>query len=73
MQEFTFTTPLYNIVFNNDENSNDKGFSLSLSEAISYIKKNNGTDFDYFRDYKGGMVQVVDNESDDVAFEEIVK
>lgn len=63
----------YNVVFHNDENSNDKGFKYSKQEAIDYITAYNGTDESYFEDYKGGIVQVVSNEDGDVVFEEEVR
>lgn len=63
----------YDINFQDSENSNSKGFQLSLEEAKDYIAQHNGTDESYFADYKGGMVQVVDNESGEVAYEEEVK
>lgn len=63
----------YDIVFNDSENSNNKGFEMSLEEAKDYIKKNNGTKLSYFENYKGGIVQVVDNQNGEVAYEEDVK
>jgi hypothetical protein len=63
----------YDIVFQDSENSNQKGFQISLEEAKVYIKENNGTSNSYFADYKGGIVQVVDNESGEVEYEEQVK
>ena len=62
----------YNVVFHDSENSNDKGFELSLKDAKAYISQNNGTNESYFADYKGGTVQVVDNETGEVAHEEEV-
>lgn len=58
----------YNVVFNDDENSNDKGFSLTEQECIDYINLNNGTNNSYFADYKGGTVSIVCNESNEVVF-----
>ena len=63
----------YDVVFNDDENSNSKGFELSKEDAISYVKSNNGTSESYFADYKGGLVQVVSNTNQEVVFEEEVK
>ena len=63
----------YDVVFNDDENSNNKGFSLSKEDAISYVKNHNGTSESYFADYKGGLVQVVSNNNQEVVFEEEVK
>ena len=63
----------YNVVFHNDQDSNDKGFSLSKEDAIAYVDLNNGTNESYFKDYKGGVVQVVCNENEEVVYETEVK
>lgn len=63
----------YNITFNDSENSNDKGFELSLEDAKSYIAQYNGTNESYFANYKGGLVQIIDNETGEVVFETEVK
>ncbi|RRT94151.1 hypothetical protein [Empedobacter falsenii] len=60
----------YDIHFNDSENSNNKGFSITLDEAKNYIKEYNGTNESYFQDYKGGIVSVVDNETGEVFYEE---
>lgn len=59
----------FDIFFNDDNNSNNKGFALSLEDAISYIKNNNGTNESYFQDYKGGTVSIVCNETEETVFE----
>ena len=58
----------YNVVFNDDTNSNDKGFHI-LQYCKDYIKENNGTNESYFEDYKGGTVSIVCNETDETVFE----
>ncbi len=63
----------YNIHFNDSENSNDKGFAVTLEEAKNYIKANNGTSESYFADYKGGTVSIVCNETGDTVHEEEVR
>lgn len=63
----------YDVVFNDDENSNSKGFAVSKKEAIAYIKENNGTPESYFPDYRGGWVSVVCNETEETVYEEEVK
>ena len=63
----------YNVVFNDDTNSNDKGFAESLETCKSYIQHFNGTDHSYFKDYKGGTVSVVCNETGETVFETKVK
>lgn len=47
------------VLFDNEFHSNSKGFSISAKECISYIKMYNGTNEPYFKDYKGGLVQVI--------------
>lgn len=65
------TTKLtYDIFFHDSENSNNKGFEMSLEDAKAYIRTSNGTNRSYFADYKGGIVQVVCNETGEVAHEE---
>ena len=59
----------FNVVFHDSENSNSKGFAITLEEAHNYIKTYNGTNESYFQDYKGGIVQIVCNETEEVEFE----
>lgn len=70
---YTGEPETFDIQFNDEENSNSKGFSLSLEAAKQYIADNNGTDNSYFVDYKGGIVSIVSNETEDVVFETKVK
>ena len=60
----------YDVHFND---SNSKGFKLSIEECKDYINSNNGTNDSYFADYKGGTVSVVCNETGDVVYEENIK
>ena len=59
----------YSVVFNNDHNSSDKGFSESLGFCENYIARHNGTNTSYFADYKGGAVSIVCNETGETVFE----
>ncbi len=59
----------YDVVFNDESDSNNKGFESTKQEAIEYIESNNGTNESYFEDYKGGTVSVIDNESGNVVYE----
>ncbi len=61
----------YDVIFNDENDSNSMGFEMTKSEAIDYIKTWNGTDHTYFGDYKGGIVSVVDSEGEEVYFEEV--
>ncbi|ERI64276.1 hypothetical protein HMPREF1551_00515 [Capnocytophaga sp. oral taxon 863 str. F0517] len=63
----------YNVVFNDDNNSNDKGFESTLDYCKNYIATYNGTNESYFADYKGGIVQIVCNETEEVVYEEEVR
>ena len=63
----------YDVVFNDDCHSNSKGWKETLDDCIDYIKSNNGTDNSYFADYKGGVVSIVCNETDETVFDKPVK
>ena len=63
----------YDVVFNDNVNSNNKGFAETLDYCKHYIQIYNGTNESYFEDYKGGLVQIVCNETEEVAYEEIIK
>jgi len=59
----------YDIYFHSSEDSANKGFKYSLEQAKNYISMNNGTNNSYFQDFKGGLVQIVCNETEEVAYE----
>ena len=63
----------YDVVFNDSEDSNSKGFKEPLDYCKRYIASYNGTNESYFEDYKGGTVQVVCNETGEVVYEEEVR
>jgi hypothetical protein len=63
----------YDIYFNDSNNSNNKGFEMTLEDAKYYIKSNNGTNNSYFADYKGGIVSVVCNQDGETVYEEEIK
>jgi hypothetical protein len=64
----------YDIVFNDDNYSNSKGFEESLEFCKNYIKKYNGTNESYFADYKNnGLVQIYCNETGACVFTTSVK
>jgi len=63
----------YNVHFNDDQDSNNKGFKYTLEEAKDYIQSYNGTNESYFEDYKYGTVSVVCNETGETVYEEEVK
>jgi len=59
----------YDIFFDDDNNSNNKGFAESLEFCENYIKMHNGTSESYFSDYKGGSVSIRCNENELTVFE----
>ena len=63
----------YDVVFNDSKDSNSKGFTATEKYCRDYIEMNNGTNDGYFADYKGGMVSVVCNETDETVYETEVK
>ena len=60
----------YDIYFNDDTDSNNKGFNLSLEECKDWIESHRGAS--YFEDYKGGTVSIVCNETGDTVYEEYI-
>jgi len=62
----------YDVYFDNDESSNNKGFKITKGKCIDYIRANNGTNASYFADYKGGTVRVVCNETGKTVYEKKV-
>ncbi len=63
----------YDVQFDDDCNSNNKGWSKSIDYCKDYIDSNNRTNECYFEDYKGGVVSVICNETDEVVYKEIVR
>lgn len=63
----------YDVVFNDDTASNEHGWQETKEYCLNYIEMYNGTDESYFEDYKGGIVQIVCNETGQVVFEDRVR
>ncbi len=63
----------YDVQFNDANDSNCKGFEMTIEEAKDYIAINNGTNNSYFADYKGGTVSVVCLQDGETVFEEAVR
>lgn len=61
----------YDIVFNDSEASNNKGFNVSLEEAKNWIEFNRGEG--YFLDYRGGTVSIVCNQTGEEVYSEEIK
>lgn len=56
----------FDVVFNDGEKSDRKGWHETFSQCKDYIETYNGTDESYFADYKGGVVSIVSNTNNDV-------
>jgi hypothetical protein len=63
----------YDVHFNDTNDSNNKGFKESFEYCKDYIESYNGTDESYFADYKGGIVSIVCNETEEEVYSEEVK
>ena len=63
----------YDVHFNDSNDSNSKGFEMTIEDSKAYITSNNGANNSYFADYKGGTVSVVCNQTGETVYEEEVK
>lgn len=63
----------YDVYFNDDNSSNNKGWHESYEYCLDYIKDNNGTNNSYFADYKGGTVSIYCNETEEDVYMETVR
>lgn len=63
----------YDVHFDDSNDSNSKGFKLSIEECKDYINSYNGTNDSYFGDYKGGIVSIVCNETGETEYSEAIK
>lgn len=63
----------YDVIFNDNSNSNSKGMNGTQKERRQYIKFYNGTNESYFEDYKGGTVSIICNETNEVIYTTTVK
>jgi hypothetical protein len=63
----------YDVCFNNEIASNNKGFALSFEECKDYIDFYNGTLVSYFADYRGGTVSIVCRETDETVYTTKIK
>ena len=62
------TQHTYDVIFNDDNSSNRKGWHETFEYCKNYIESNNGTNNSYFADYKGGHVSIYCNEIDQVVW-----
>lgn len=63
----------YDVYFNSETSSNNKGWKETYDYCREWIRENNGTGHSYFEDYTGGMVSIVCNETGETVFEERVR
>lgn len=63
----------YDVHFNDENDSNSKGYKTDYDYCKEYIDRNNGTDNGYFADYKGGTVSIVCNETGETVYEEDIR
>lgn len=63
----------FDVVFNDDCDSSRKGFNESYEYCLDYIKTYNGSNESYFADYKGGTVSIVNNETEEYVYNEMIK
>ena len=59
----------YDVVFHDDDTSNDMGFNSSIDDCIQYIRTADRTS-SYWPDYVGGCVEVVCIETGEVVYRE---
>lgn len=63
----------FDVVFNDSEKSDSKGFSESYEYCKDYIEQYNGTSESYFSDYKGGVVSIYDLDAEEEVYIENIK
>ncbi len=56
-----------------DDDNSMKEIIGNLDSNLNYIRENNGTNNSYFRDYKGGTVSIVCNQTGETVYEEMVR
>ena len=71
--DFVITNCTYDVHFDDENNSNCKGWNVSLAECKDYIDAYNGTNESYFADYKCGTVSIYCNELAETVYETEVK
>ena len=71
--DFVITNCTYDVHFDDENNSNCKGWAVSFAECKDYIDAYNGTNESYYADYKGGTVSIYCNELAETVYEAEVK
>lgn len=65
--------PTYDVQFDDDNDSNSKGWKEDYDVCKDYIERYNGTNESYFEDYKGGTVSIVCNGTGETVYSEEIK
>lgn len=60
----------YDVIFNDDNSSNNKGIHGSKDECMRWIESNRHDSSTYFGDYKGGTVSIVCDQTEETIYEE---
>lgn len=63
----------YDVVFNDDYNSNNKGIRGTYNECMNWITSCRRDDTSYFGDYKGGTVSIVCIETEEYVYSEEIE
>ena len=63
----------YDVCFNDNDCSNNKGWHETYEYCKDYIESGNGTNNDYFADYKGGTVSIYCNETGEEVYIKEIK
>ena len=71
--DFNITNCTYDVHFDDENDSNCKGWAISLAKCKDYIDSYNGTNESYFAEYKGGTVSIYCNELDETVYEAEIK
>ena len=62
----------YDVVFNDDSDSNSVGVNGSYDECMSWIESNRGDRSSYFGDYNGGTVSIYCEELEEYVYTESI-
>lgn len=65
--------PIYDVVFSDGQNDNNKGWALPYQLCLNYIQQYNGTKESYFADYKNGTVSIYNTLTQQNEYTETVK
>lgn len=60
----------FDVFFDDESSSNNKGFKESFEFCKNYIDSYNGSEHSYFADYKGGCVSIIDTNTYELIYTE---